>query len=354
MTRDVDPKLLLPRSIRRLPADLVAIGIFVILTIAVVFIPGLNKTPLRAAVGLAFVLFPPGYAFIAALFPEGTTPRTEQDESLETQPSRFESGIDGLERVALSFGTSIAIVPLIGLILNFTPWGIRLIPIVVSISGFTLLMTAIAAVRRWKLPENERFSVPYMQWGSAARSELFEPDTRADAALNVILAISVILAAASVSYAVLVPNQGESFSEFYLLTENDDGELVADDYPANFTRGESKPVTVGIENHEFERTNYTAVALLQNVTSQNNSTVVRNEQELQRFQTSLEHNQTWQTEHNITATMTGTQLRLIYLLYKGDVPQNPTADNAYRELHLWVNVTANGTAPAQTHRGPSL
>lgn len=65
---------------------------------------------LRKALGLAFVLFFPGYVFITALFPE-------------------KKELDNLERLALSLGLSIAIVPLIGLLLNYTPWGIRLIPL---------------------------------------------------------------------------------------------------------------------------------------------------------------------------------------------------------------------------------
>jgi uncharacterized membrane protein len=32
-------------------------------------------------------------------------------------------------------------------------------------------------------------------------------------------------------------------------------------------------------------------------------------------------------------------LRLAYLLYKGEAPPEPTVENAYREVHLWVNVT---------------
>ncbi|MHB8987039.1 MAG: DUF1616 domain-containing protein [Eubacteriales bacterium] len=43
---------------------------------------------------------------------------------------------DGIERVALSFGLSIAVVPLVGLILNYTPWGIRLAPILASLLVF--------------------------------------------------------------------------------------------------------------------------------------------------------------------------------------------------------------------------
>ncbi|GAA5050539.1 DUF1616 domain-containing protein [Haladaptatus pallidirubidus] len=344
MTRDVDPKLLLPQSIRRLPADLVIIGAFVILTLAVVFTPGINTTPLRAVVGLIFVLFPPGYAFIAALFPEGTSLAEDDPNSTVESASRFGSGIDGLERVALSFGTSIAIVPLIGLILNFTPWGIRLVPVLLSLSLFTLCMTVIAAVRRWNLPEEERFRVPYKQWGAAMKAELINPDTKADAALNVVLAISLILAVASVGFVVAVPNQGESFSEFYLLTKNENGQFVADDYPSNFTQGESKPLYVGIENNEHQEVSYTVLVRLQQVSVANNTTQVQNTQELKRFQTTLEDNSTWRKQHTITPSMTGTRLRLQYLLYKGSAPANPSQDSAYRELHLWVNVTQSGSA----------
>ncbi|WP_227379204.1 DUF1616 domain-containing protein [Haladaptatus halobius] len=347
MARDVNPWLLLPRPIRQLPADLTAIGVLVILTIAVVLIPGLNSTPLRALVGLVFVLFPPGYAFIAALFPEGASTGNSADEadpSTRGSIPRPGSGIDDLERVALSFGTSIAIVPLIGLILNFTPWGIRLVPVLLSLSGFTLCMTALAAIRRWNLPEDERFRVPYKHWVAATKAELLEPETQTDAALNVVLVIALLLAVGSVGYVVSVPNQGESFSEFYLLTKNDSGQFVADDYPTNFTQGESKPLYVGISNHEHQRESYTVVVLLQRIEVANNTTRIQNTQELKRFHTTLDKNSTWRKQHTISPTMTGDRLRLQYLLYKDRVPPNPSQKSAYRELHLWINVSGGSNS----------
>ena len=72
--------------------------------------------PLRVVPAIAFVLFLPGYLATSALFP-----RT--------------GDLSGPERLALSLGLSMAIVPLIGLALNFTPWGIRLEPIVVSLDA---------------------------------------------------------------------------------------------------------------------------------------------------------------------------------------------------------------------------
>lgn len=341
--------VLLPRSVRQLPADLAAVLTVVALTCLAVLTPALADTPLRVVIGLPFVLFVPGYAFIAALFPEaGETPdESEEDDG----SSRFgvSSGIDGIERVALSFGTSIAIVPLLGLVLNFTPWGIRLVPVLFTVSGFTVLATGIAARRRWELPEADRFNVPYKHWLATAQAELFEPESRTDMALNVLLVVSVLLAAVSVTYAVTVPKQGEAFTEFYVLTENETGDLVADDYPTEFTVGESKPLHVGIGNHEHRQQDYTVVVALQRVETEKNSTTVLDEQELQRFQATVDTNETWHHQMNVTPTMQGQRLRLAFLLYRGSPPANPTVENAYRELHLWINVSA--TTP-QTRLGP--
>jgi uncharacterized membrane protein len=349
--------LLLPAGVRRLPADLTGVVLVVFLTNLFVLAPVLRETPLRVIFGLPFVLFVPGYAFVTALFPEaGATPAGESapaeaaptaepgesttDPSETTESTATRSGIDGLERVALSFGVSIAVVPLLGLVLNFTPWGIRLVPIVVVLSGFTLASTAVATRRRWALPPEERFRVPYRAWLAAGRTELLEPESRTDAALNVLLVVSVLLAVGSVGYAVAVPKTGESFTEFYLLTENESGDLVADDYPTNLVRGEDASLVVGVSNHEHEPTAYTVVAELQRVQVANNSTRVLDEQELRRFRTRLAHNETWHHSHTVTPTMTGERLRLQYLLYRGEPPTDPSARTAYRELHLWVNVSA--------------
>jgi len=87
---------------------------------------------LRWIVGSIFVLFLPGYVTIQALFPEGKE-------------------LDTVERFALTIGLSLAITPLIGLLLNYTPWGIRLNPIVAALSIFTLGIAITGTFRRYKL-----------------------------------------------------------------------------------------------------------------------------------------------------------------------------------------------------------
>ncbi|WP_291765342.1 DUF1616 domain-containing protein [Caldivirga sp. UBA161] len=87
---------------------------------------------LRYALGALIVLFLPGYTLVEALYPRG-------DE------------LTPLERLALSIGLSLAVEPLIGLILNYTPWGIRLTPILTSTVILILALATVAAVRKARL-----------------------------------------------------------------------------------------------------------------------------------------------------------------------------------------------------------
>lgn len=360
----------LPRQLRELPADLAATVALVVATNVAVLAPVIRGTPLRVPIGLAFVLFVPGYAFVAALFPEeGESPVTDGEGEDAVWSRSTRSGIDGIERVALSFGLSIAVVPLIGLVLNFTPWGIRLVPIMVAVSTFTLASVAAAAHRRWELPREERFSVPYRTWIAAGRAEITQPDSRADAALNVLLAASILLAVGSVGYAVMVPQTGEQFSAVYILTEDDDGELVADGYPEEFVLGESEEVVVGVDNHEHRTVDYTVVLVEQEVEVVENGTagngtagnvtgngtavetVVRDQNELDRFETRLAHNESWHHPHEVEPTMTGEDVRLVWLLYPDGVPAEVSTETTEYHVHLWVDVDDAGNGEPATDGG---
>lgn len=114
---------------RQIPKDLVAIIIFVVISVVFIVVPPLNATPLRIIVGFPLVLFLPGYSLICALFPK-------------------KNEMDGIEKIALSIGLSIAVVVIIGLVLNYTPGGIRLGPILLAISSFTLVLAALTTARR--------------------------------------------------------------------------------------------------------------------------------------------------------------------------------------------------------------
>ncbi|MEL9989875.1 MAG: DUF1616 domain-containing protein [Thermoproteus sp.] len=84
---------------------------------------------LRYVLGAFYVLFLPGYAVVEALYPRG-------DE------------ISPLERLALSIGLSLAVVPLVGLLLNYSPWGIRLAPVAIAIAAVAAPLLVYSAWRK--------------------------------------------------------------------------------------------------------------------------------------------------------------------------------------------------------------
>jgi hypothetical protein len=119
-------------------------------TMLVVFVVPENDFPLvyvRYVLGIIFVLWLPGYAFIKALFPQTLPFARALAHSLGTT----EKNLDTIERVALSLGMSIALVPIVGLLLNYTPWGIRLTPIVLSLTTLTLAFATTAIAREYQI-----------------------------------------------------------------------------------------------------------------------------------------------------------------------------------------------------------
>lgn len=317
------------------PWDLAAVTAWALLTVAVVALDPWQ--PLRVVLGLPFVLFLPGYALVAALFPErhrvvetndpeAPSPSDGHSEDTDT----IEEGIDGLERVALSLGLSIAVVPLIGLGLNYTPWGIRLTPILAALTVFILAASATAAWRRQRLPEDERLQIAF---------QIAPPDwqnySTLDKVLTVALALSIVFAIGTLGYVLTTPRDGERFTELYIL--GPDGK--ATNYPTNLTVNETGQVILGVTNLEHRTVNYTIEMIDQRgqfVNETGNRTFVAEENEtMQGWRLQLEHNETW--EENVTFAMeeAGTHRALWHLTAEHRENEDP-----YRRVHLFVNVTA--------------
>lgn len=328
-----------PGSAVPIPADLTAVVLLTLLTCAAVTVPGVRATPLRSVLVVPFVLLIPGYALVAALFPETGVRDAESGEETDESKRAVGSGLTYVERAALSFGVSIAVVPLIGLVLNVTPVGIQLLPVMLSVAGVTLAASALATHRRLQLPESDRFSVPYRQWGQSVVDVFSGHESHLDRTLTVLTVAALLLAVTSAGYAVAVPKQADAFTEMYLVTEQDDGQLVADDYPTEFVSGESQSLVVGVGNYEHQTVEYSLVVELQDATVVNNSTQVHGRNEVSRQTLTLADEATWENELNVTPMMTGDRLRLSFMLFKGDPPSDPTADQAYRETHLWISVS---------------
>ena len=281
-----------------LDLDLALVIFFTLLCIPFVLIPPLNEiSPLRIILGLPLVLFLPGYSLIATLFPR-------------------KDDLDGIERVALSFGLSIAITPLSGLALNYTPFGIRLTPILIVLSVFTISLAIGAWVRRSKIPEGDRFAVDFGALYKSIKDSFKTTDSKADKILTAILIISIVLALSVTVYVIVTPKEGEKFTEFYVLGPGG----KAEDYPTNLTVGEEGEVFIGVVNHEYTNTSYQLEVML-------------NGELIDEKSFDLVHNETGESPFTFRATKAGEDQKLEFLLYKEGVKE------VYRSLHLWMDVT---------------
>jgi len=308
---------------KRIPVDLAVCYVWLIVAILAIFVPYVNESFLRILFGLPVVLFIPGYTLIAALFSK-------------------KSDIDGIERIALSFGLSIAVVPLIGLALNYTPWGIRLDPIVISLAVFTVAMGIIAQYRRALLPLEDRFEVPFPAIRKAVVAEFFpEKSSRLDRVLSIILLFAIVAAVTTTVYVIVIPKEGEKFTEFFILGEKQ----KAADYPTSLIVGQNSSLFIGVGNHEYRNISYTVETYLvqMNFDEKTNTSTVSAMTPLNRFVVPVAHNQTVITPYSFTPKTTGYN-RLEFLLFNDTyVPdtriQGMDRINAsYRDLHLWVSI----------------
>ena len=124
---------------------LLTIGLGVIAVASVFAIPQ-NAYPwiyARNILGLIFIFFLPGYAFIKAFFPN-----TVEDASLKS--------IEMIEKAALSVALSIAIVSIDGLALYYSPFKLDLNAIVVSIFLLASIFSTIGLLRGNKVSHQQK------------------------------------------------------------------------------------------------------------------------------------------------------------------------------------------------------
>jgi uncharacterized membrane protein len=272
-------------------SDLVAIvALSALLIIIIAFLP---SNDLRIVLGLPFLLVFPGYTLVAALFPGKTD-------------------LGGVERAALSLGLSIAVVPLTGLILNYTPWGIALNPILASVTVFIAVTSIAAWYRRGRLPGEERFAMNFniglSQWTVLSGW---------DRALTALLAVSIVGAIGIISYVVITPTTGEKYTEFYVLGL--DGK--AEGYPSELKVGDEGRVRLGVVNHEYEDDLTYRVEIL---VDSNNSGM---------YALTLNHEEKWEQEVGFIPEEAGGNQKVEFVLYRID------EEDPYRTLHLWVDVS---------------
>ncbi|WP_247004873.1 DUF1616 domain-containing protein [Halosolutus gelatinilyticus] len=311
------------------PIDLFVAGGFALVAAVLLVVVPTGSRLLRAAIGAPLLFFVPGYVTLSVLFPRATPVSGAAGPIAQTR----ELG-DG-ERAAISFGLSLALLPLLGLAIATTPWGFTAPVVVGAVSGFSVVGSCLAIGRRLAVPASERYRVRLGRRLGAVRAATVGANSSVRAIVNVALAISILLSLATVGYAFVAPQQGEQYTDLRLLTEDGSGDFVAAGYPEEIGPDESIPLVIAVENQEREDMEYTVVVQEQRV--EDGEVVDRTE--LQRIGYTVGDGETAYGERNVTPTTTDGDVRISVLLYRGEVPTTPTSDNAYRYTHVWTEVT---------------
>jgi len=269
--------------------------LFLIIVLTIISIPVVEFTTglVRLLLGVIILLIFPGYSLMSALFPENKS-------------------LSGVERAMFTIVLSFAVVSLAGLALNYTPWGIRLTPIIITAPVLIMIFCGVTLFRRSRLSKDERFilrlHLHFPNWSAVSHF---------DRILYACLIIVVIGSLSTLCYTITRPKPQEYFSNFYMLGSG--GKM--DNYPSQVKLGDSATITLGVENHESQTTAY-------------NITVTLSGQPVQSigpFELPVEG--TWSQDIPLTPTQTGDNQQFDFLLYK-----NGTS-TLYLNLKLWLDVT---------------
>lgn len=331
-------------ELRRLPTDLVAILLST--PVAILLLLSLSFDSIRYAIGLFVLLFPLGYAIVSALFPENSAALSIRYSSVDNAGVILQHDLDTVERLSLSCGASIIGVSILGLAIEFSPLPFRPDVVLLTLGAAILAATAVAARRRLQTPVDERFTPPNPDLGATIYREFSDPNTSVDAVFNLLVICSLVFAMVGSVFVLTTTGDDGGGSEFYVLTGDGD-DRRADGYPRTSSANESVTLDLVVENNAESAGEYTVVALLQRVSGGS----VERSLELDRFTQRVGADADWELRHSFRPELTGDRVRVQYLLYRGSVPDSPRVANAAKELHLWVNVSAEPSPTPPTPDG---
>jgi len=226
--------------------------------------------------------------------------------------------MEGIERFVLSFSVSIAVVLLIGLALNYTTWGIRLYPIMISVFIFIFIMSAIAWYRGRRFSGEANSSAATSAKQSSIQS-FWSNQTLRNKIFIVVLTLLILGILGTVGYVISIPKSQDKYSEFYVL----DAQGNSDNYPSTVSLGQNIEVTLGIVNHENESTVYKIEMNISGVNAGDIGPI------------NLNNKGKWEQLVTVTPTQTGSNQKVEFLLFVG-AETTPS-----QTLFIWINVTGN-------------
>jgi len=265
------------------------------------FLPVLLVLPvplLRVPIGLAGVFLLPGYALVILLFSK-------------------EDRLDLVARLAVSFGLSIAILPLLALLLNALPWGIQPWSMAVALSTWILLCCGIALFRRRSLFLLEEVEKPpsfrLRDGWQTVKGHLLTRQPRLVYILTGVTLLSLLVIGL---LALVIRDPNQRMTEFYILGR----EGRAENYPRGISSGQEVKLNLGIKNHEGAESHYQIE-------------ITSGSQRLARLDSiSLLDEETWEGQLGFTLNHPGDnqQVQIDLFLNRETTP--------HRQLMLWIDV----------------
>jgi len=305
---------------------------------------------LRLLAGGVLLWILPGYVTLAALFPRRSTSSertshvkgdTEQlgqrSGTVARWKERSRTDLSLRQRGVLTLGVSLFALVLIGLVVGTVYSTMTTALVSRAILGYVLIGGGIAALRRYRTPEQQRFSLPVQAW-IAETIGAFTRGSRTNRALTLGLICSVLLTVGMLGFAVGAGSTGQTYTDFYVVTPDGDGEYTSSGYPGNLTVGQEATLTWGVHNAESTPTNYTVVVVLERVVESDGESRVIEREEFTRTSIRVEDGDEELRNHTVAPSMVGENLRLGYYLYRGEPPERVGEESAYRHLHIWMTV----------------
>jgi len=251
----------------------------------------------RIILGLPFVLLFPGYALISTLFPQ-------------------KERLGGIERLALSFGLSLALVPITGLILNYT-FGISLNSVLYSLAGIVLVLSIIAIIRQRGLTDVEKhsFTISFAWFGRQSIVERI---------LSVILVLVACGTIGILIYTMAVPKTGSAYTEYYILN----AQGATDDYPSDIRAGDTESVILVVINHENQTADYRIEIQIDNDPNDDIQPITLDTID----NITIEDEGKYENPASFTPQITGEGQKVYFILFK-DGETEP-----YLEVNLTINV----------------
>lgn len=248
---------------------------------------------LRALLGLAFVLFLPGYCLQAAAFPT-------------------KAEMDGKERLALSFGLSLVLIPGLALILDRTSWGITVWSVFIGLFGIVLLLTIIANIRIHRLDVKDQYKPlltfhPLLSWRSLDKSYRNT---------YIFIGVIVIFFGVTAISIIATPKQAERMTEFYVLGATG----KAESFPYRLEADQPTEIIIGVRNLENATGSY-------RIEVRDGLGLIG---QVDLFDIVI--GETKEIQITFTPKEIGEDVQLIFSLFRNGDPI------PYRTLHLWVAV----------------